>query len=161
MSAIASDWHIVKGRSEPSERLAGWHQKTEHEESIEEFHPKLSYHRLVGAPIKQLRDSNVSNDSEITNKIGGGLYLAAHGAPISSPAPKTPCHLSEFDLADAEEWPCMSVEDVNLIPQLGSWSTVVKTAPPMPVHHSVSQVRYLHIYRGCNISMSHLGATIG
>lgn len=159
MSATDSGtWFVVKGRSEPGERLTDWHQKAEHEESIREFHPKLSYHRLVGAPIKQLSDfptasCNVSQDSEIKNKIGGGLYLASHGAPISSPATTTPCHLSEFNLADAEEWPCMGLEDV-LVPQLGSWSTVVKTAAPMPVHHSKSQVSYVFFTLRAAISLS-------
>ena len=165
--SLDGTWFVVKGRSEPSENLTGWDQKTEHEESIGEFQPKLSYHRLVGAPIKQLsgpKDStascNVSKDSEIRNKIGGGLYLAAHGAPISSPAPKTPVHLSELNLADAEEWPCMGVEDV-LVPQLGSWSSVVKTAAPVPAHKSESQVSPTCTFRLCNINTSLSGAAIG
>lgn len=101
------------------------------------------YQSLVGAPIR-MPQRELHSDFTISSKVGGSLRLdqcslvtpcSAELTVISQPPPS----VSHLDLSDTTQWPGMGRQE-DVIPQLGSWSTVVKK-PVLPKLQKKDHVR--------------------
>lgn len=89
------------------------------------------YRDLVGAPLrKRLPTQRFDTDSHhgLRNRVGGILHLPPdHPLPSQKTSGDAQSTELTFDYSD-EQWPSMG--SGNVVPQLTSWSTVVKKPPP-------------------------------
>ena len=146
-----SEWVVVGtgNRTEPSRSLRVLQRRGGEEKESTDDEPRIrleppekvsrvkdcdDFRSLVGAPIRKPKRETNAELEVVSSKVGDSFHLVTSSPSIPLPTESSPAATvapaSNFDLSDAGEWPSMGIQE-GTVPQLGSWSTVVKK-PALP-----------------------------